>query len=262
MGTVTLEAYHESNHVVIEVKDDGRGIDPEKIKQTALEKGFVDKEELAQMTQKEIISLITKPGFSTTQIVTHTSGRGVGMDVVKKNVEKLNGNMEIDSLLGKQTRFRIKIPLTLAIIPALMVRVADDFFTIPLTNVEETLRIFSTETTIIEGTEVIYLRDTVLPLVRLSELFHREMDNQNSDKQFVVVVSTGLRRVGLIVDALVGQEEVVIKPLVDYLKESSGFSGATILGDGRISLILDIYELVNLTLDRRTQKLASISHSV
>ncbi|MFO8083190.1 MAG: chemotaxis protein CheA [Desulfobacterales bacterium] len=260
-GTVTLEAYHESNHVVIEIKDDGKGIDPEKIKQTALEKKIAEKEELDQLTSKEVFSLIMKPGFSTAKHVTHTSGRGVGMDVVKKNVEKLNGNIEIDSQPGKQTRFRIKIPLTLAIIPALLVRVGRDLFTIPLTNVEETLRIFASDTTTMDGTEVIYLRDTTLPLVRLSVLFNRRSASVDSDKQFVVVVSTGLRRVGLVVDALIGQEEVVIKPLVDYLQESSGFSGATILGDGTISLILDVYELVNLTIDRRIQQLATISNS-
>jgi two-component system chemotaxis sensor kinase CheA len=183
------------------------------------------------------------------------------MDVVKKNVEKLNGNIEIDSQPGKQTRFRIKIPLTLAIIPALLVRVGGDLFTIPLTNVEETLRISASDSNTMEGTEVIYLRDTTLPLVRLSDLFKHRSSIGDSDKQYVVVVSTGLRRVGLVVDALIGQEEVVIKPLVDYLQESSGFSGATILGDGTISLILDVYELVNMTIDRRIQQLATISNS-
>jgi two-component system, chemotaxis family, sensor kinase CheA len=259
MGTLTLEAYHESNHVVIEIKDDGKGIDPEKIKNTALEKGFATKEELEQMNRKEIIAFIMRPGFSTTTYVTHTSGRGVGLDVVKKNLEKLNGGIEIDSQLGKQTQFRIKIPLTLAIIPALLVKVGVDLFTVPLANVEETLKIFLNETNTIEDVEVIHLRDSTLPLIRLSELFGIHSGSSNSGKEFVVVVNTGLRRAGLVVDALIGQEEVVIKPLVDYLQESSGFSGATILGDGRISLILDVYELVNLTINHRTRKLADAS---
>jgi two-component system, chemotaxis family, sensor kinase CheA len=256
IATVTLEAYHESNHVVIEIKDDGKGIDPEKIKNTALEKGFANKEELDQMNRKEIIALIMRPGFSTTTRVTHTSGRGVGLDVVKKNLEKLNGSVEIDSQPGKQTQFRIKIPLTLAIIPALLVKVGEDLFTIPLANVEETLKILLNETNTIEDVEVIHLRDCTLPLIRLSELFNIRSKTSNSGKEFVVVINTGLRRAGLVVDALIGQEEVVIKPLVDYLQESSGFSGATILGDGRISLILDVYELVNLTINHRTRKLS------
>ncbi len=259
-GTVTLEAYHESNHVVIEVKDDGIGIDPAVIAAKALERGFIKKTDLELMTRKEIIGLITKPGFSTRTRVTHTSGRGVGMDVVKKNVEKLNGTLEIDSIPGKQSQFRIKIPLTLAIIPALLVRVGADLFTIPLANVEETLRIFVRDTTTIEGVEVVHLRESTLPLVRLTEVFGSRSGSGDESKAFVVVVSTGMRRVGLVVDSLIGQEEVVIKPLVDYLQESSGFSGATILGDGRISLILDVYELVNLTIDRRTRKLAAVSY--
>jgi two-component system, chemotaxis family, sensor kinase CheA len=256
VATVTLEAYHESNHVVVEIKDDGKGIDPEKIKNTALEKGFATREELDQMNRKEIIALIMRPGFSTTTRVTHTSGRGVGLDVVKKNLEKLNGSVEIDSQPGKQTQFRIKIPLTLAIIPALLVKVGEDLFTIPLANVEETLKILLNETNTIEEVEVIHLRDSTLPLIRLSELFGIRSGMSNSGKEFVVVINTGLRRAGLVVDALIGQEEVVIKPLVDYLQESSGFSGATILGDGRISLILDVYELVNLTINHRTRKLS------
>jgi two-component system, chemotaxis family, sensor kinase CheA len=253
IGTVTLEAYHESNHVVIEIKDDGQGIDPEKIKNTALEKGFATREELEHMNRKEIIALIMRPGFSTKMRVTHTSGRGVGLDVVKKNLERLNGSIEIDSKPGKHTQIRIKIPLTLAIIPALLVKVGKDLFTIPLANVEETLRISIDETTTIEGVEVIHLRKSTLPLVRLSEIFGIKLSASNSGNEFIVVVSTGLRRAGLVVDSLIGQEEVVIKPLVDYLQENSGFSGATILGDGRISLILDIYELVNLTINYRTR---------
>jgi chemotaxis protein histidine kinase CheA len=254
-GNIILEAYHESNHVVIEIKDDGKGINPETIKETALQNGFISREEVDQMTPKEIISLIMKPGFSTAGKVTHTSGRGVGMDVVKKNVEKLNGTLEIDSRLGKETQFRIKIPLTLAIIAALMVRVGKDLFTVPLANVEETIRIFYEDITTIEGVEVIYLRNTTLPLIRLSEIFGISSMEKDHQKAFVVVVSTGMRKVGLVVDSLIGQEEVVIKPLVDYLQENSGFSGATILGDGSISLILDVYELVNLTIGNRLRQL-------
>jgi two-component system chemotaxis sensor kinase CheA len=253
-GKITLNAYHESNHVVIEIIDDGKGIDPEFLKITALEKKFLPKEELDRMASKDLIELIMRPGFSTASQVTHTSGRGVGMDVVKKNIEKLNGTIEIDSKVSVETRFRIKIPLTLAIIPALLVRVGKDIFTIPLATVEETLRIFEKEISIIEDIEVINLRDSTLPLIRLPELFNAATSELNAGKLFVVVVSTGMRRVGLVVDALIGQEEVVIKPLADYLQENSGFSGATILGDGHISLILDIYELVNLYIEGHTKR--------
>ncbi len=195
-----------------------------------------------------------RPGFSTAAQVTHTSGRGVGMDVVKKNIEKLNGTLEIDSKQGVYTQLRIKIPLTLAIIPALLVRVGRELYTIPLATVEETLRIFEEDTSTIEGNEVIYIRNITLPLVRLSELFDIQVDEQLKGKEFVVIVSTGLKKIGLVVDDLIGQEEVVIKPLEDYLQEKSGFSGATILGDGRVSLILDVYELVNLTIEHVTRR--------
>ncbi len=252
--TLRLESYHESNHVVIEISDDGRGIDPAVIRRKALEKNFFTQEELDRMPLREVISIIMKPGFSTAKEVTKTSGRGVGMDVVKKNVEKLNGTIEVDSKVGVGTRFRIKIPLTLAIIRALLVRVGADIFTIPLASVEETLRVFENEITVIEGVEVIHLRDSTLSLIRLSEAFGIESVSPDPGKLFVVVVNTGMRQAGLVVDALIGQEEAVIKPLVDYLQENSGFSGATILGDGRISLIVDVYEMINMSVGRQVRR--------
>jgi len=253
-GTLTLEAYHESNHIVIEVTDDGRGIDPDRLKSKALEKGLMSKEELDRMSPKELLRIITLPGFSTAEQVTQTSGRGVGMDVVKKNVERLNGTVEIDSEVGAWTQIRIRIPLTLAIIQALLVRVGKDVFTIPLSAVEETLRIQDSETSVVEGIEVIHLRDKTMPIFRLSEIFHIHTETKATGRAYVVIVSAGMQLVGLVVDELVGQHEVVIKPLVDYLQESSTFSGATIIGDGQISLILDIYELVNMTVDRQARR--------
>jgi two-component system chemotaxis sensor kinase CheA len=253
-GTLLLEAYHESNHIVIEITDDGRGMDPELIKSKALEKRLLSKEELERMGSRELLRLIMTPGFSTASEVTNTSGRGVGMDVVKKNIEKLNGMIDIESTLGLQTRIRLKIPLTLAIIAALMVRVGDNLFTVPLANVEETLRIFSKEITTVEGTEVIHLRGRTTPIFRLSVLFNIPSSYQESDKFFVVIVNAGLRKIGLVVDELLGQEEVVIKPLVDYLQEKSGLSGATIIGDGRVSLILDVYELANIAMNRQVAR--------
>ena len=253
-GTINLEAYHEGNHVVIQIIDDGRGLDIDRIKAKAISGNFASREELERMSLKELTGLIMQPGFSTTTKVTHTSGRGVGMDVVKQNIEKLNGTLEIDSTPGRETCFRIKIPLTLAIIPALLVQVRNELFTIPLSTVEETIRIAPEDLSTIEGVEVMQLRDTTLPLVRLANLFNMPTDPSGNGRAFVVVVSTGMKRVGLVVDVLLGQEEVVIKPLEDYLQEKSGFSGATILGDGRISLILDIYELVNISINRQAKR--------
>ena len=245
---VVIEAYHESNHVVIEVTDDGRGIDPQAIKSALIEKKIKDPTEIDRLTEREVMALIATPGFSTAKAVTHTSGRGVGMDVVKKNIEKLNGTLEIDSIAGQETRVRIKIPLTLAIIPALLVRVATELFTIPLSTVEETIKVRVNDIERIEGNEVIYLRNQTIPLIRLSSLFNMPSPDGGAPAIFIVIVSNGMNQMGLVVDAMLGQEEVVIKPLEDYLQESSGFSGATILGDGRISLILDIYDLLNISL--------------
>jgi two-component system, chemotaxis family, sensor kinase CheA len=253
-GTIYLEAYHEGNHVVIEIADDGKGLDVDRIKAKAISGNFASPEELERMPFKELTGLIMQPGFSTAAEITHTSGRGVGMDVVKQNIEKLNGTLEIDSTPGTGTRFRIKIPLTLAIIPALLVQVRHELFTIPLSTVEETIRIAPEDLSSIEGVEVMQLRDTTLPLVRLANLFNMPTAPADDGRAFVVVVSTGMKRVGLVVDVLLGQEEVVIKPLEDYLQERSGFSGATILGDGRISLILDIYELVNLSMNLQAKR--------
>ncbi|MDH5641006.1 MAG: Hpt domain-containing protein, partial [Nitrospira sp.] len=251
-GTLTLNAYQESNNIVIEVTDDGRGISPERIKVKALDKGLYTAEELERMNPRDLTQLILMPGFSTAEKVTGTSGRGVGMDVVKRNIEKLNGILEIDSKPGVRTQMRLKIPLTLAIIHALMIRVGLDLFTIPLANVDETVRIFRHETSKVEGVEVIHLRGHALPIFHLSKLFNIKAD-ENTDKVFVVIVNTEGARTGFVVDELIGQEEVVIKPLADYVQEKSGFSGATIVGDGRISLILDAHELVKMTSGRQAK---------
>jgi len=260
-ATLTLEAYHESDHIVVEITDDGRGIDPKRIKAKALEKGMFDKEELDRMSEMDIIRIIMEPGFSTAEKTTETSGRGVGMDVVRKNVERLNGMIEISSKVGQGTKMRIKIPLTMAIIQALMVRVGKEKFTVPLTSVEETLRIFRHEISQIEGVDVIYIRDTTMPIFRLGKIYSIDRSEEDEDKMFVVVVSTGTQEVGLVVDELLGQEEVVIKPLADYLRSGSGFGGATILGDGGISLILDIPELVKIAGEDQAEKQVRRSQS-
>ena len=252
-ATLALVAYQESNNIVIEVTDDGRGIDREKIKNKAIEKGLFTAEELERMTPSEINRIILTAGFSTADKVSNTSGRGVGMDVVRKNIEKLNGTLEIESKPGAGTRMRVKIPLTLAIIHALMIRTGTDIFAIPLANVDETVRINTTEISLVEGVEVIYLRGQTLPVFRLSSLFGIGSD-ENTERLYVVIVSSGGERVGFVVDEMMGQDEVVIKPLVDYVQDKSGFSGATIVGDGRISLILDVYEMVRITAERQAKK--------
>ncbi|MGD9364607.1 MAG: Hpt domain-containing protein [Desulfobacteraceae bacterium] len=254
IGTIRLEAFHESNYVVIEISDDGRGIDIGQVKQRAVEKEFVTAEEASEMNEEELLTLIMRPGFSTAAEVTHTSGRGVGMDVVKDNIEKLNGTIDISSRIGIGAQFRIKIPLTLAIIPALLVRVADETFTIPLSTVDETIRVQNMEISTIEGLEVYYLRENTIPLIRLKEVFNMGSDDAAQDEIFVVIVSSGAKQVGFVVDELKGRQEVVIKPLEDYLQEKSGFSGATILGDGSISLILDVFEMVQLSLEKHVSK--------
>ncbi len=254
-GTLRLEAYHESNFVVIEISDDGRGIDTSQVKLLALDKGFATDEEVGEMSDDEIMTLIMRPGFSTAREITHTSGRGVGMDVVKDNIEKLNGTIDIASTTGAGVRIRIRIPLTLAIIPALLVRVQDEIFTIPLAAVDETIRVQKEDISTIEGLEVCYLRENPVPLIRLDQSFNMTALGPDREEHFVVIVNTGSKQIGFIVDELKGRQEVVIKPLEDYLQEKSGFSGATILGDGSISLILDVFELVHLSLDKHAARI-------
>ena len=262
-GLLRLNAYHEGSHVVVEVIDDGRGIDPETIKTAALKKGLVSQDVLSHMSAEELVKLIMRPGFSTTDQITRISGRGVGMDVVKRNLEKLNGSIDIDSIPGQQTRIRIKIPLTLAVIKALMVRVHKSLFTIPLIAVDETLRVWQDDINSIKGNEVIYLRESTIPLIRLADLFSLQTPKLRDDSGiFVVVVSIGNRRIGLVVDELRGKEEVVIKPLPDYLKGNKGFSGATILGDGSISLILDVAELVQFTIGRQSKMRNQVNRNI
>ncbi|BBO87182.1 chemotaxis protein CheA [Desulfosarcina ovata] len=255
-GTLLLNAYHEGSNVIVEITDDGNGIDLSRIRQKAIEKQLADRETLEQMDQRALINMIMLPGFSTADQITHTSGRGVGMDVVKQSLEKINGVLSIDTRQDVGTRIRIKIPLTLAIIPALMLRCGDSHFTLPLGAVEETLRIDRGEIFTVDGSQMMHLHEEPLPLVRLTDLLKIPVPSAGDDEErlFVVVVKATTGQTGLIVDALLGRQEVVIKPLEDYLQESSGFSGATILGDGKISLILNVDELVVMARERETEK--------
>jgi two-component system chemotaxis sensor kinase CheA len=244
VGTIQLKAYHEGNHIVIQIIDDGKGLDPEMLKSKALDKGLVTEKEADGMSDKEAYSLIFRPGFSTAAQVTSVSGRGVGMDVVKTNIEKLNGMIDIDSEVGKGTSMKLKIPLTLAIIQALLVGVQEEYYAIPLASVLETVRIAKDDIYTVENRSVMRLRDEVLSLVHIGDIFEVERVFDNSEHAYVVVLGLAESKIGLIVDTLIGQEEIVIKSLGEYLKGIEGIAGATIRGDGGVTLIVDVAALM------------------
>jgi len=239
VGQLTLSAFHESNHIVIAVEDDGRGMDPDRIRNSAVSKGLISAEEARSLTTQETLQLLFLPGFSTSSEVTETSGRGIGLDVVKKIVSSLNGTIAISGTPGNGTRFTIKLPLTLAIITALMVEVTGETFAIPLSGVLESIRIKTDDIHEIGAGEVINLRDRLLPVCRLDRFFGMG-SGERRYQEYLVVVGSGEKRGGLVVDRLIGQQEIVIKALDDYLGDIPGISGGTILGDGRISMIVDI----------------------
>ena len=245
-GTIELKAYNEGNSIVIEVVDDGKGLDPDMLIEKSLEKGIITEREADALSEKEAFGLIFKPGFSTAAKVTNVSGRGVGMDVVKTNIEKLNGIIDIDSEKGKGTIIRLKIPLTLAIIQALLVGAQEEYFAIPLASVLETVRVPAEEMYSIEGKDVLRLREEILPLVRLSDVFGIEEVFDSGENLYIVVIALAESKLGVIVDTLVGQEEIVIKSLGDYLQGIKGIAGATIRGDGRVTLIVDVGALMEL----------------
>ncbi len=248
-GTVNLKAYNEGNQIVIEIKDDGAGMDSDFLKMKAMEKGVITEQEAGQLSDKEAYALIFKPGFSTAKNVTNVSGRGVGMDVVKTNIEKLNGIIDIDSELGVGSTFKLKIPLTLAIMQALLVSAQEEYFAIPLSSVLETVRINIDEVYTIEGKNVLKLRDEVLSLVRLSDMFGVEQVFDSGTHNYVVIIGVAESKLGIIVDGLVGQEEVVIKSMGDYLQGINGIAGATIRGDGGVTLITDVAALMHIAKD-------------
>ncbi|EGA1223348.1 chemotaxis protein CheA, partial [Campylobacter coli] len=245
-GIVQLKAYNEGNHIVVEITDDGKGLDANSLKAKAIEKNLITEREADQMTDKEAFALIFKPGFSTAAKVTNVSGRGVGMDVVKTNIEKLNGVIEIDSELGKGSSFKLKIPLTLAIIQSLLVGTQEEFYAIPLASVLETVRVPIDDIYTIEGKNVLRLRDEVLSLVRLSDVFGVKQVLESGDQTYVVVIGVAESKLGIIVDTLVGQEEIVIKSMGDYLQNIQGIAGATIRGDGRVTLIIDVGAMMDM----------------
>ncbi|WP_073388983.1 chemotaxis protein CheA [Jatrophihabitans endophyticus] len=264
-GTLTLRAFHEGGQVVVEVGDDGAGIDPEKIGESAVRKGLVTADQAAAMSPTDVLQLIFKPGFSTAAAVTNVSGRGVGMDVVKTNIENIGGTIEVESQPGLGTTCRLRIPLTLAIVPALTVDCAGDTFAVPQVNLLELVALDSAtakDRDAIEhvgGAEVYRLRGQLLPLVRLDALLHRERSGEEGRSGVIAVLQSEGRRFGLVVDRVVNTEDIVVKPLSRLLKSIGIYSGATILGDGRVSLILDVQCIARTAL--RAEAMERVDHA-
>jgi two-component system chemotaxis sensor kinase CheA len=258
-GMVILKAANEGNMIIIEIADDGKGIDVDAVKAKAVERGLISANKI--LTDVEAFQLIFEAGFSTAKAVTAISGRGVGLDVVKRSIEKLNGTVTVNSEHGKGTKFTIKLPLTLAIIQGLLVRVGTEIYSIPITSVIESLRIKPDEIRRIDSYEVFNIRNDVVSLLRLNRLFGIKGE-ENEDYHFIVIVGTAEKKMGFMVDSLIGEEDVVIKPLRDQYTNSPGIAGASILGDGSVSLIIDVSQLLDLGLrkeleNRRVRESAS-----
>ncbi|WP_433610184.1 chemotaxis protein CheW [Dactylosporangium sp. CA-139114] len=245
-GTLTLRAYHEGGHVIVEVRDDGSGIDPDKIARIAVEKGIVSRDQLATMDRREILALVFKPGFSTAKAVTNVSGRGVGMDVVKTNIERIGGAVDVDSVVGQGTTWRLTIPLTLAIIQALTIECGRERYVIPQVAVHELVYLDGQSGRVVEhamGAPVYRLRGKLLPLVYLDDTLGLARDGEHDTDVYVAVLQAEGKRFGLVVDRVLNTEEVVVKPLTSRFKDIGVYAGATLLGDGRVALILDVASL-------------------
>lgn len=249
-GRVWLRAYHQGNSVAIEVEDDGRGIDPEKMREIGIKKGLVTPDEAKALDDQQAIDLIFEPGFSGAEKVTDISGRGVGMDVVKTNIKNLKGSIMVHTEIGKGTRFTMSLPLTLAIIDALMIKVAGDTYAIPLEAVSETTKIEAERLTEVNGRKAVTLRGEVLGIMDLFEVLDLPANEEERSVLPIVVIQDNQRRLGLVVDSLLERQEIVIKPLGDYIGEKEGISGATIMGDGSVVLILDPHEIYRMSTSR------------
>ena len=244
VGSIFLDAYQDGNNVVIEVRDDGNGIDIEKVKNKAIEKGTITQEQAEVMSDKEIVDLLFRPSFSTSDKVTDVSGRGVGLDVVKSKIEALGGDVEVKTKYGEGSIFIIRLPLTLAIIQALMVKLGDEKYAISLGSIQTIEDIPVTDIKYVHAEEVINLRGNVIPLIRLRDVLDVPGEAQEQDTITVVIVTKGDKQAGLVVDSLIGQMEIVIKSLGKYININKMISGATILGDGSVALIIDANTLV------------------
>ncbi|MBE5950156.1 MAG: chemotaxis protein CheA [Lachnospiraceae bacterium] len=244
VGSIFLNAYQEGNNVVIEVRDDGKGIDAEKIKQKAIAKGTITEEQAEAMTDKEIIDLLFRPSFSTAEKISDVSGRGVGLDVVKTKIESLGGDVEVRTTLGQGSNFIIHLPLTLAIIQSLMVELGSEKYAIPLGSIQTIEDIPVSDVKYVQTKEVIHLRGAVIPLIRLNEVLDVESSKKSDENLTVVIVTKGDKQAGFVVDNLIGQQEIVIKSIGKYINNTKMISGATILGDGEVALILDVNTLI------------------
>jgi two-component system chemotaxis sensor kinase CheA len=247
IGKVYLTARHEQGRILLSVEDDGRGIDPIKIKASALRKGLISQNEHDTMSEDEAINLIFASGLSTANQVSDVSGRGVGMDIVRNNIQKLSGSIQVETRTGKGSKFEIILPLTLAIVPTLLVQVLKQIFAIPLASVMETIKITRSDIKTVNNSPVFVLRDKVLPLVSLTRVFNIQTDSSERDEWYVVVVVSGRTQIGLMVDTLLGQEEVVVKSLGPLFGEVQGIASAAILGDGKVILIMDVQDVVKLS---------------
>jgi two-component system chemotaxis sensor kinase CheA len=242
-GTIKLSARHEGNGVIIEIEDDGNGLDREQIINKAISRGIVDQQKAQSFSDEEVFNLVFESGFSTKEQATELSGRGVGMDVVKSTVESLNGTVSIESEKGKGTKVTIRLPLTLAIIEALLITVNKQVYAIPIANIDTTQKISDGELKEVQDREVFMLRGEVIPTVRLREIFGYER-KQNNEQENIVIIKVGNKKFGVIVDKLLGQDDIVIKSLGSLLTDVKEFSGGAILGDGSIALILDVASLI------------------
>lgn len=255
-GTVKLSAAHAEGHIVLMVQDDGGGINPEKVKRAAVKRNLITEEEAAQLSADEAIDLIFRPNLSTAEKVTGVSGRGVGMDVVRSNIERLSGSVVVESKLGVGTTFRITLPLTLAIVQTMLVSLKETTYAIPLSSIIESLYLSDVTVKTVKNNKVIHWRDSVLPLLDLREYFaHPRLKDKNgaNTKAAIVTVNWGKQRVGLVVDRIIGKQDIVVKSLNPIMGELPGLSGGTILGDGNIALIIDIPGLVTAALQARRQ---------
>jgi len=237
-GTISIQARQEGDHILVSVSDDGAGIDPARILAKAIERKLVTAERAASLTPREILDLIFLPAFSTAEKTTAVSGRGVGMDVVRTNLKRMNGSVELQSRVGHGTTVLMQLPLTLAVLPVLLVQIADEIYALPLRAIIETTRLSAATVHVVDGREVVRLRDEMLPLVRLRSLCSVDPTAQPAEEK-IVVLAVAEQRIALLVDRLIGQESTVIKPLAAYLHDCAGIAGVTVCGDGRVRLMLD-----------------------
>jgi two-component system chemotaxis sensor kinase CheA len=246
VGRITISARQEGDHILLTIKDDGAGMSADKLRNKAIEKGLLESDSASRLDERECYNLIFMPGFSTKSEISDISGRGVGMDVVKTRITQLNGNIEIDSKEGAGTEIKIKLPLTLAIVPTLMVVVGEQIFAIPLANVNEIIQYESVRKNVVDGQAVAMVREHPLPLYYLRNWLLRDIDSKSvsNENSYIVVIKIGVSHIACVVDHLISQEEVVIKPLGALLHGLPGLAGATITGDGRIAIILDMPSLI------------------